>query len=406
MISKNTFKSIENVISALISKTNTEQFLQTITYELALSINNENVDCFIELFELLFSVDPLLKNIIENIFYFKLLYHTRATIKVANHFNILYTRRYAYNMNIDIFLEDDLEKFLKIDIDISLRELISNCISYESVKILEYILQNNNSSILTSQFYRNDKSLLKDVIYKGNNIILDLILTFTNISLYDIDEIDFINTHSLMIITKTALEYDLDYSNCTEHTSSLLLHFINDVELYSDIAYEYALSSVITKYDKNLIVNNRCYNIIYERVPLIHFQFSDLRTALENNCYELFEIIINNIELKQKHIRNINYTFLQIAIMNSNIKFVKIIYELKPILLTILIKNCIRYNFKNYIAYDSSKSNLIEIIEYLKSKAKLIKHLEKNIDSIFSRMFIDIKILNYEIDSNQFIMPY
>ena len=410
-MSINSFSSIENLLKALKNKTNTNQFLQTITYELLLSINKENIDIIIEILELLFSIDPLLKNILYNVYSKYHIYHYLEDIEIAKHFNISY-----YSFNESLYFYDNLEKFIKnTDIELfnkqpfnnlialQLSACIENCILCESVKILEYILQTVNKSILIYVFNKRDKELIIKVIHKGNFQMIDLIASLLNINFENINENEFIKSHSIQLITTIANDFDIDYTNINNKTKSLILHFINNNELNESIIYRYALSSFINKYDKNLIINYNCYNIIYERIPFMRFQFNDFVNSLNNNCFEIFNIVVHNFKFKEKHIRKINFSYLHKAILTNNIEFVKIIYNIKPILLNIFIRYYKKNNFQKYIIYDSSKKNLTDIIDYIKDKMKLIKSLEGKVNEIINKIFIEKHQINYIVNSNEFI---
>lgn len=396
-----TYSSVDNIIKALKSKTNENEFLETLTYEISFGTNKDNIYEHIGILESLFIKRPSLKNILENVIKNQMLF-SQAKAQLAKHFNI------EYSIDItNIYYNDDVQKFSNnndieyinrffyviSDAKKRLRDKINDAIDYEAVNIFEFILQNIKKDYLLEIFFEFNCELLAQVIRCGNFQMINLLESLLEIDFEAVNQYDFIDSHNFNILVYGYEKYGHIY-NTTSKTMSLLHHFLNDIELYKTVEEDYAISSLMNKYSKKIIIQSEAYNVIYERLPFIRFQFIDLEVAVMYHNYELAKIIINNFHFKNKHIKKIDKVMFVDAIESGNIELVKLIYNLNPKVLNETVESFYEANeLKKVLLYSSNQPNLLEIIEFLTNK-----------NEKYSKIFLDRKNSRHaHTESNTFV---
>ena len=431
MFNPNTFERLNS-----INDENT--FLEILTYELCEGINNNNYKNSIKLLDLIIAYKPLKKYIIERCSK-DLIYPTKANIEFNRHFNfnfniellesITYDNKLINSIKYydddflnttdkclfinDVFIYDKKNDFIElldktINDESKLTEIISSVYKYaiifESVNILKYMLLNYRLNEYDNKIIY--KFILKPMLKSGNYEIIHL-LEQQRLNFAKINYIDIYECHHYDIIEWFIINYEIKDIHNIKYTHSLMHHFLDNIELYPNIVYDYDLSCLdIIKRD---IIYNNCLNIV--KSNKYKYNTHDLEQAIFYHHIELFKEMLKNLS----SINSLNFNILKCAINNVNIEAVKIIIDNNYMLvyqkdnnnnnifhliineLNELIKElkekCYTKEYKINLINDY-KESIKTLIELIKNKItrvefdKMIK--EKNLQNISAKALMEI----------------
>ena len=392
-----------NYIEELRYKTSNEiEFLETLAFEISYGINKNKLEDCIKASEYLITLRPNLKYLIESS-----IKKQRPTIPIcsfANYFG--FEHKEIPEEDIPI-VEDNTDYLTTLSIKdaewdkniYKVGSLLNKSIRYESIKLCKQILLTINSNqLFDCNRFRDIKS---EIIRTGN---LEIIRIFQQSGLnYDnLSKLVFMDSHHFDIIDWgmnvlcVKVERTLRLS-----THSLYFHFVEGIpfrpcvvdnddisciidsftmfslrELYSmilnkesvfrrtDNIAEIEIDEILSvpnekKLNPTMAIIENCKNMIYS----INFEFTinNLGCAILYDRFEIFQFILEKININSSPIGVTNMNILQLAIIKGNVKYIGEIIKKNSTLLYLTD------SFENNVFHYAMRQESKEIFKYLEN---------------------------------------
>ena len=350
----------DNLFNKLISILTERELLETLTYEITLGCNNENLSETIQILDLIVSYNEDMKYILERCLD-TMNYCSKSVIELHKHFNIafepallayytsynvvnpyLYSDEFkellkkrdkiAYSEDFwislnKIFIEDDVDKFTSMFnlLDYSNKSIIYKSIicsiRSEAIKIFKFLYINCKFDEIEQFELR--RYILEPCINIGNNEIFHMIEQ-SSIDISKISLIDVYNAHHYLLNEYLFMRYLNNDISKISFTSSLIYHFMYNINVYYSIGYNYDISCVdITKHDA---LYKSCMNVI--KSNKFKFNMNDFRLAMRSNNVAIFKemlkkpinkyVICNDLLKTSLKIKNKEFTMLILDVMFKN----------------------------------------------------------------------------------------
>lgn len=295
----------EEYLNELISKTNENELLETLIYEISLGITKENIDNSINIISKIIQYKPYKKYIL--IKCIKNIQRKSKTIqKVIDYFDLKDIEindielnniniKQDINKYFNIFYEDDLEEYIKLIQNNDLNEehqfyYLKVAIKTDAENISKYIIDHND---FTDMFLY---SFLITALNTGNRRIIDMLL-FKDISFDDISDNTIINSHHLDIIYDISRYRTFNFNNIS-YTRSLYFHFVKNIK-FCCTGLSHDLSCVSNHFNPVDIIYSNAINIAYEQNN-VTYTINCLIRIIKNNNKELFKVVFNKM-IEQSH---------------------------------------------------------------------------------------------------------